>query len=132
MCPCKTADLLNVAYETSYTELVTSQQKKEKYLYRLGKVNTVLQAWAKLSEHLMNCSSCGSEFKSAKVRSLYQTKSHLDAMRTYLENAVSRGLNGDNDSEDALIKIFEALDGMFKPLRNLVPPIHIEVGGKNG
>ena len=127
MCPCKTADLLNVAYETSYTEFAESQQKKEKYLYRLGKVNTVLQAWTNLSEHIMNCPSCGSEFKSDIVRPLYQTKSHLDAMRTYLENAVSRGLNGDNDSEDALIKIFEALDRMSKPLRNL-PPITIGVG----
>lgn len=127
MCPCKTADLLNVAYETSYTELVKSQQKKEKYLYRLGKVNTVLQAWANFSEHIMNCPSCGSEFKSAKVRPLYETKSQLDAIRTYLENAVSRGLKGDNDLEDTLIKIFEILDVVSKPLRHLPSPINVEL-----
>ena len=118
-CPCETAILLDVAYEASCDELAKSQQNKEKYLYRLGKVNTALQAWANLNNHLSNCSSCGLEYKSAQMQYLYQTKSQLDAMHTYLGNAVSRGLNGDNDSEDALIKIFEALDGMTKPFRNL-------------
>ncbi len=118
-CPCETAHLLNVAYEASCDEFAKSQQNKEKYLCRLGKVNTALQAWANLNNHLSNCSSCGSEYKSAQMQYLYQTKSQLDAMHTYLENAVSRGLNGDNDSEDALIKIFEALNGMTKPFRNL-------------
>ena len=118
-CPCETAILLDVAYEASCGELAKSQQNKEKYLYRLGKVNTALQAWANLNNHLSNCSSCGLEYKSAQMQYLYQTKSQLDAMHTYLDNAVSRGLNGDNDSEDALIKIFEALDKMTKPFRNL-------------
>ena len=117
-CPCETAHLLNVAYEASCNELAKSQQNKEKYLYRLGKVNTALQAWANLNNHLSNCSSCGLEYKSDQMQYLYQTKSQLAAMHTYLENAVSRGLNGDNDSEDALIKIFEALNGMTKPFRN--------------
>lgn len=125
-CPCETAHLLNVAYEASCNELAKSQQNKEKYLYRLGKVNTVLQAWANLNNHLPNCSSCGSKYKSAQMKYLYQTKSQLDAMHTYLENAVSRGLNGDNDMEDALIKIFEALNRITKPLQNL-PPIQIKI-----
>ena len=124
LCPCEKANLLFIAYKESISEFIKSYQNKDKYIHRLGRAQTSMQAWSGLNNHLMNCKECGSEYKASRIKQLSADKSELDARLAYLENAVARGLNGDNDSEDALIKIFEALEAMTKPLQNL-PPIQI-------